>query len=198
MKLIIWGVFGPKIWTPISGWKMKIGASNKDRFKGLEKFFQTKEEKINPLSLEKKWLPPPLIEILDWRFRERIDIMTEKSWRILCHFLHLNQHSFHSEDIESSLSAFLIECNFNRNLPVKIYKNNSEILENERKTGPPSALEIGQFSIYLPCNVKLNLMGCAIWKLGAFLRVPLLPSRLTSPYTIPCFSGLVDTVLSEY
>ena len=39
---------------------MKIGGSNKDRLKGLEKFFQTKQEKIIPLSLEKKVAPPPL------------------------------------------------------------------------------------------------------------------------------------------
>ena len=58
------GVFGPKIWTPISGWKMKIGGSNKDRLKGLEKFFQTKQEKIIPLSLEKKSGSPPLITYL--------------------------------------------------------------------------------------------------------------------------------------
>ena len=37
---------------------MKIGGSNKDRLKGLEKFFQTKQEKIIPLSLEKKVAPP--------------------------------------------------------------------------------------------------------------------------------------------
>ena len=33
------GVFGPQTWTPISQWNMKIGGSNKDQLKGLEKFF---------------------------------------------------------------------------------------------------------------------------------------------------------------
>ena len=51
-------VFGPKILTPISQWKMVIGGSNKDQLKDLEKLFPNLPKTKISLSPEKKWSPP--------------------------------------------------------------------------------------------------------------------------------------------
>ena len=52
------GVFGPKIWTPISQWKMIIGGSNKDQRKDPEMFFPNMPKKNISLSAEKKVVTP--------------------------------------------------------------------------------------------------------------------------------------------